>query len=76
MAAEETVLMSKSFITRMCDRFRNGLVRICVTIGTALIVIAVMAIVLPFVLGALFLAMAQRMGRQDLEPASIVVQPA
>ena len=65
-----------SFISNLCDRFRNGMVRVCVTIGTALIVIAVAAILLPFVLGALFLAMAQRMGRTDLEPASIVVQPA
>ena len=68
--------MSEPFITRMCNRFRNGMVRVCVTIGTALIVIAVAAILLPFVLGALFLAMAQRIGRRDLEPASIVVQPA
>jgi len=68
--------MTDSFISRICERFRNGMVRVCVAIGTALIVIAVTAIVLPFVLGALFLAMAQRMGRRDLEPASIVVQPA
>src|ERR1051326_3895262 len=66
--------MTESFISRMGDRFRNGMVRVCVTIGTVLIVIAVAAILLPFVLGALFLAMAQRLGRRDLEPAQIVVQ--
>jgi hypothetical protein len=52
------------------------MVRVFVTIGTALIVIAVTAIVLPFVLGVLFLAMAQRAGRRDVDPASIVVEPA
>jgi hypothetical protein len=60
----------------MCDRFRNGMVNVCVTIGTALIVVAVAAILLPFVLGVMFLAMAQRAGRRDVEPASIVVIPA
>lgn len=68
--------MSSSFIQRMCDRFRNGMVNVCVTIGTALIVVAVAAILLPFVLGVMFLAMAQRAGRRDVEPASIVVIPA
>ena len=67
--------MSSSFIARMCERFRSGMVRVCVAIGTALIVIAVTAIVLPFVLGMLLLAMAQRAGRRDVEPASIVVEP-
>ena len=65
-----------SLITRMCERFRSGMVRVCVTIGAALIVIAVAAIVLPFVLGVLLLAMAQRAGRRDGEQASIVVEPA
>jgi hypothetical protein len=68
--------MSSSFITRMCERFRNGMVNVCVTIGTALIVIAASAILLPFVLGLLFLAVAQRADRRDVEPASIVVLPA
>ncbi len=68
-------MTTSSIVTRICDRFRNGMVRICVTIGTALIVIAVAAIVLPFVLGVLLLAMAQRAGRRDLDPATIVVQP-
>ena len=67
--------MSNSFIARLCDRFRSGMVRICVTIGTALIVIAAAAIALPFILGVLLLAMAQRAGRRDVEPASIVVVP-
>ena len=65
-----------SLIARMCDGFRNGMVRVCVTIGTALIVIAVTAVMLPFVLGVLLLAMAQRAGRRDVEPATIVVEPA
>jgi hypothetical protein len=52
------------------------MVKVCVTIGTALILIAVSAILLPLVLGMLFLAMAQRAGRSDLEPASVVVLPA
>ena len=68
--------MTSSFITRMCERFRNGMVKICVTIGTALIVIAVSAIMLPLVLGMLLLAMAQRADRRDVEPASIIVIPA
>jgi len=68
--------MSSSFITRMCDRFRNGMVQVCVAIGMALIIITVAAILLPFVLGVLLLAMAQRAGRRDIEPASIVVLPA
>lgn len=68
--------MSSSFITRMCERFRSGFVKVCVTIGTALIVITVSAIVLPLVLGLLFLAMAQRASQSDLEPASVVVLPA
>jgi hypothetical protein len=68
--------MSSSFITRMCDRFRSGMVRVCVTIGTALIVIAATAIMLPFILGVLLLAMAQRASRHDVEPASIVIVPA
>ncbi len=67
--------MTSSFITRMCDRFRSGMVRVCVTIGTALIVIAATAIMLPLILGVLLLAMAQRAGRRDVEPASIVVEP-
>ena len=67
--------MTASFITRMCDRFRSGMVRVCVTIGTALIVIAATAILLPFILGVLLLAMAQRAGRHDVEPASIVIEP-
>jgi hypothetical protein len=73
---QEPLTMSTSFVARMCERFRTGIVRVCVTIGTALIVIAVTAIVLPFVLGVLLLAMAQRAGRRDVEPASIVVEPA
>ena len=52
------------------------MVQVCVTIGTALIAIAVAAILLPFMLGMLFLAMAQRAGRRDVKPASIVVIPA
>ena len=68
--------MSASFIARTCERFRTGMVQVCVTIGTVLIVISVTALVLPFVLGVLFLAMAQRLGRPDVEPASIVVVPA
>jgi hypothetical protein len=52
------------------------MVRVCVTVGTALIVIAVSAIVLPFVLGVLLLAMAQRASQSDVDPASIVVIPA
>jgi hypothetical protein len=68
--------MSSSVITKLCDRVRRGIVRICVTIGVTLIVIAVSAIVLPFVLGMLLLAMAQRAARPDVEPASIVVIPA
>ena len=68
--------MSSSFFAKMCDRFRNGMVRVCITVGTALIVIALTAIVLPFVLGVLLLAMAQRSGGRDAERASIVVIPA
>ena len=67
--------MPASYIARICERFRSGLVKVCVTIGTALIVISVTALVLPFVLGVLFLAMAERTGRRDVEPASIVVLP-
>lgn len=66
-----------SVITSLCDRFRNGMVRVLVTIGTTLIAITLAAIMLPFVLGVLFLAMAQRAGRSsDVVPASIVVLPA
>ncbi len=68
--------MSSTFIARMCDRFRSGFVKVCVTIGTALIVITVSAIVLPLVLGLLFLAAAQRANRRDVEPATIELLPA
>lgn len=67
--------MSASFIARTCERFRSGFVKVCVTIGAALIVISVTALLLPFVLGILFLAMAERFGRTDLEPATIEVVP-
>jgi hypothetical protein len=66
--------MSSSVVARLCERFRQGMVRVCVTIGVTLIVISVSAIVLPFVLGMLLLALAQRAMRPDLEPASIDVQ--
>jgi len=68
--------MSSSIIANLCDKFRRGMVRVCVTIGTALIVIAVSAIMLPLVLGLLLLAMAQRAAQPDVEPATIVVLPA
>ena len=68
--------MSSSMIARLCQTVRNGLVKVCVTIGAALIVISVSAIVLPFVLGVLLVAMAQRASQPDVESASIVVQPA
>jgi hypothetical protein len=68
--------MTTSVIKSLCDRFRSGMVKVCVTIGTALIVIAVSAIVLPLVLGVLLLAMAERALRPDLEPASIIVSQA
>jgi hypothetical protein len=68
--------MSSSVISKLCDGLRRGMVKVCVTIGTALIVIAVSAIVLPLVLGVLLLAMAQRASQHDVEPASIVIVPA
>jgi hypothetical protein len=68
--------MSSSVIAKLCDSFRRGMVRVCVTIGVTLIVIAVSAIVLPFVLGMLLLALAQRAAHPDVEPATIVVLPA
>jgi hypothetical protein len=68
--------MSPSFIARMCDKFREGMVKICVTIGTALIVITVSAILLPLALGVLLIAWAQRASQPDVEPATIVVLPA
>ena len=69
--------MSTSLISRLCAKFREGIVRVCVTIGTALIAISVAAVLLPLVLGALLLALAQRTARQNEdELASIVVLPA
>ncbi|HEY3963670.1 MAG TPA: hypothetical protein VGM05_03875 [Planctomycetaceae bacterium] len=68
--------MSPSFIARMCDKFREGMVKICVTIGTALIVITVSAILLPLALGVLLIAWAQRASQPDVEPATIVILPA
>ena len=74
------IQMSESFIARMCAKFRAGMVKVCVTIGTALIVITVAAITLPFVLGMLLLAWAQRASQRDSQPefekATIVVVPA
>ncbi len=67
--------MSSSVIARLCERFRQGIVRVCVTIGMTLIVISVSAIVLPLVLGMLLLAMAQRAAHPDVEPATIEVLP-
>lgn len=68
--------MNSSFIARMSAIFREGMVKICVTIGTALIVIAVSAILLPLALGVLLVAWAQRASQPDVEPATIVVLPA
>jgi hypothetical protein len=68
--------MSSSFIARTCAKFREGMVKICVTIGACLIVIAVSAILLPLALGVLLIAWAQRAAQPDAEPASIVVLPA
>jgi hypothetical protein len=52
------------------------MVKICVTIGAALIVITVSAIILPLALGVLLIAWAQRASQPDVEPATIVVVPA
>jgi hypothetical protein len=60
----------------MCAKFREGMVKICLTIGAALIVITVSAILLPLALGVLLIAWARRASRPDVEPASIVVLPA
>jgi len=68
--------MSKSLITKLCEKFRSGMVKVCVTIGTVLIAIAVSAILLPLVLGVLLVAWAQRTAQQNAEPTSIVVIPA
>jgi hypothetical protein len=69
-------MMSSSFIARMCAKFREGMVKICLTIGAALIVITVSAILLPLALGVLLVAWAQRAAQPDVEPASIIVVPA
>lgn len=68
--------MSTSLISKLCEKFRSGMVKVCVTVGTVLIVIAVSAILLPFVLGVLLVAWAQRTAEQNTEPTSIVVIPA
>jgi hypothetical protein len=72
--------MSESFIARMCAKFREGMVKVCVTIGVVLITITVAAITLPFVLGMLLLAWAQRSSQRSSQPefekATIVVVPA
>lgn len=68
--------MSTSFIARMCAKFREGMVKICVTIGAALIIITVSAIMLPLVLGVLLIAWAQRASQPEVEPATMIVLPA
>ncbi len=68
--------MSSSLIAKLCEGFRSGMVKVCVTIGTLMIVFAVSAILLPLVLGVLLVAWAQRTAAQNAEPTSILIMPA
>ena len=68
--------MSSSFITKMCAKFRTGMVKICITIGAVLIVIPLAALMLPVALGLLMLAWAKRAANHNAEPATIYIVPA
>ncbi|MBS0261960.1 MAG: hypothetical protein JSS02_08380 [Planctomycetes bacterium] len=69
-------MMTAEFVREMCDKFRTGFVKICVTIGSVLIAFTISALLLPMALGVLLLAWAQRATQRHEEPANVIVVPA
>jgi hypothetical protein len=67
--------MTAEFVREMCEKFRTGFVKVCVTIGSVLIAFTITALILPLVLGVLLLAWAKRATQQYQDPANVIVVP-